>query len=123
MQANSDVKARSRPTFSREKLSIARLMMIVTLVAANLALMREVPWEIRSFPTIWFALGIVDYVILWKLILRRPFRAAHYTFLVVLVIAFIVLVNLAASGADSSHRHRWSAGTSGFQVTLGGTSC
>ena len=82
---------------SGRALSISRVMMIIALVAANCALMREVPWEIRSVPTVWGALGLVDYLILWKLILRRPFRAAHYTFLIVFVIAFIVLVNLAAS--------------------------
>ena len=35
-------------------------------------------------------------MILWKLILRWTFRATHDTFLVVFVIAFVVLVNLAS---------------------------
>jgi len=82
---------------SGKSLSISRVMMTIAVVAANCALMREVPWEIRSVPTVWCALGIVDYMILRKLILRRPVRAAHYTFLIVFAIAFIVLVNLAAA--------------------------
>src|SRR5271166_1276530 len=83
-------------TESRKRVSIARAMMVIALVAINCALLREVSWEIRYFPTIWAALGIVDFLILWKLILRRPLRAVHYTFLIVFVVAFLVLLNLAA---------------------------
>jgi hypothetical protein len=96
MQANSDVKTTSRPTFSREKLSIARLMMIITLIAANCALIREIPSEIGNVPPVWIVLGVIDYLILWKLILRRPFRAPHYSFLVVFVIGSVVLMNQVA---------------------------
>lgn len=78
------------------RISIARFMMIVALAAANCALVREVPWEIGTYPTIWAALGILDFLILWKLILRRTFWASHYTFLILFVPAHIVLVNLAA---------------------------
>jgi hypothetical protein len=72
-------------------ISIARVMMIVALVAGNLALLREVPWEFRCVPTIWVLLGIADFVILAELILHRRLRAGHYTFLIVLVISYLVL--------------------------------
>jgi hypothetical protein len=83
-------------TTSRGRLSIARVMTIVALLAANLALLREVPWEARSVPTIWVFLGIADFVVVWKLICRFPLRAGHYTFLVVCLGAYLVLVTQAA---------------------------
>ena len=83
-------------TLSDRGITIGRVMMIIALAAANLALLREVPWETHKYPTIWVFLGIVDYVVLRKLILRRTLRAADYTFLIVLVVAFIPLVYLTA---------------------------
>jgi hypothetical protein len=82
---------------SDQSVSIARAMMVIALVAINCALMRETSWEIRASPAVWFALGIADYLILWKLILRRTFRAAHYAFLFVFVIAFLVLATQVAA--------------------------
>ena len=79
-----------------QRISIARVMMIIALVAANCAVLREVSWDFLSAPTIWAALGILDFLILWKLILRQTFRASHYTFLIIFVVAFLILVNLAA---------------------------
>lgn len=79
-----------------ERISIARVMLIIALVAANCALLREVSWDFLPYPTIWSGLGILDFLILWRLILRWPLRAAHYTFLVLFVQAFIILTNLAA---------------------------
>ena len=40
-------------------------------------------------------------MILWKLILRRPLRAADYTFLIVFVVAYLVLVDLSGRGDAS----------------------
>ena len=34
-------------------ITIARVMLFIALAAANLALLRETPWEIRSVPTLW----------------------------------------------------------------------
>ena len=85
-----------RERLSDRGITIGRVMMIIALAAANLALLREVPWETHKYPTIWVFLGIVDYVVLRKLILRRTLRAADYAFLIVLVVAFIPLVYLTA---------------------------
>ncbi len=76
--------------------SIARVMMLVAVVAMNCALLREVSWEFLTAPTVWAAMGILDFLVLWKLILRRQLRGSHYTFLIVFVVAFLVLVYLAA---------------------------
>jgi hypothetical protein len=81
---------------ANQRISIARVMMIIALVAANCALLREVTWDVVSYPTIWAALGLLDSLILWKLILRRTLRAGHYAFLIVFVVAYLVLVPLAA---------------------------
>jgi hypothetical protein len=75
--------------------SIGRLMKVVALVALNLTLVRAVPPEMR-FAGHWFLLGVLDFLILWKGILRRPLRAFHYTFLIVFVVGFIVLSNQVA---------------------------
>ena len=72
-------------------ISIVRIMMIIALAAANCALLREVSWAFLSFPTIWAGMGILDFLILWKLILRRTLRASHYTFLILFVPAFVIL--------------------------------
>ncbi|MGC8643064.1 MAG: hypothetical protein ACP5XB_24660 [Isosphaeraceae bacterium] len=79
-----------------QRISIARVMMIIALVAANCALLREVSWDFLPYPTIWSGLGILNFLILWKLILCLPLRAAHYTFLSVFVPSYIILTNLAA---------------------------
>jgi hypothetical protein len=81
---------------SGKRVSIAQVMMFVALAAVNLAIARATPWEIVSFPTLWVMLGILDFLIVWKLILRRSFRAFQYTFLIVLFVSFIVFANLAA---------------------------
>jgi hypothetical protein len=68
------------------------MMVFVLLTGANLALIREIPLEAILVPTFWVFLGLIDLVIVWKLLLRRPVRAFHYTFLCVLIIAYLVLV-------------------------------
>ena len=82
---------------SAKRLSIAQVMMVVALAAANLAIARATPWEVVTFPSIWVVLGIFDFLIIWKLILRRSLRAFHYTFLVVLLVGFFVMANLVAT--------------------------
>jgi hypothetical protein len=82
---------------SGNRASIGQLMMVVALVAVNLAIVRATPWGVVNFPTIWVVMGILDFLIEWKLILRRSFRAFHYTFLIVLLVSFFVLANLVAT--------------------------
>jgi hypothetical protein len=82
---------------SAKRGSIAQVMMVIALAAVNLAILRASPWELVSYPTIWVFLGAIDFVTFWKLILRRSLRAFHYTFLIVLVIAFVVMANLVAT--------------------------
>ncbi len=77
--------------------SLAQVMMVVALAAATLALLRVVPWDVVIYPTIWVLLGAIDFVIFWKLILKRTLGAFHYTFLIVFIVAFIVAANLVAT--------------------------
>ena len=46
---------------------------------------------------IWVVMGILDFLIVWKLILRRSLQAFHYTFLIVLFVSFFVLATLVAT--------------------------
>ena len=75
--------------------SISQVMMIVALAAANMAILRATPKEIFTFPSISVLMGTIDFVILWKLILKRSLRAFHYTFMIVFVIAYLVMAVLA----------------------------
>jgi hypothetical protein len=72
-------------------------MALVALAALNLAVARAAPWEIVSFPSLWVLLGTIDFVVFWKLILRRSLQAFHYTCLIVFVVAFLVMANLVAT--------------------------
>jgi len=74
-----------------KRVSIAQVMMLVALLALNLAIARAAPVEFTSYPSIWVALGCLDFPIVWKLILRRSLRAFHYTFLFFFVIAYFVM--------------------------------
>ena len=74
-----------------KRISIAQVMMLVALLALNLAIVRATPVEITSYPSIWVALGTLDFLIISKLIRRRSFRAFHYTFLIFFVIAYFVM--------------------------------
>jgi hypothetical protein len=80
-----------------KRISIAQLIMVVALAAVNLAIARATPWEIASFPTIWVVMGILDLLAIWKLILRRSFRAFHYTFLILQLVSFVLMANLVAT--------------------------
>jgi hypothetical protein len=72
-------------------------MMVVALAAVNLGIARATPWEVVSFPTIWVVLGILDFLVVWKLILRRSLRAFQYTVLIVLFVGFVVMANFVAT--------------------------
>ena len=79
------------------RVTIGQVMTLVALAAVNLAVARAMPWEIFTFPTIWVLLGTIDYVIIWKVTLRRSLQAFHYTFLIVFVVAFLVMANFIAT--------------------------
>jgi hypothetical protein len=81
---------------SANRASIAQMMMVVALAAVSLAVVCAAPWEIVSYPSIWVLMGSIDFLIVWKLILRRSLRAFHYTFLIVFVIGFVVMANYVA---------------------------
>ena len=74
--------------------SLAMVMIVVALVAVNLALLRAAPIQMIVIPFPWILLGVVHFFLIWKCVLRRPFRAMHYTFLMVFLVAFVVLANL-----------------------------
>jgi len=80
-----------------KRISIGQVMMVVALAAVDLALIRVTPWGVVIYPTVWVLLGCIDFVIVWKLILRRSLRAFHYTCLIVFVIAFIIMANFLAT--------------------------
>src|SRR5262249_23666329 len=77
--------------------TIGQVMALVALAALNLAVARAAPWEIAVFPSLWVLLGTIDFVVFWKLILRRSLQAFHYTCLTVFVIAYFVMANLVAT--------------------------
>jgi hypothetical protein len=83
---------------SAARLSIGQMMMLVALTAVNLAVMTLSALELDVGPQVLVVLlGSIDFPVVWKLILRRPLRAFHYTFLPIFVIAFFVLAALAAT--------------------------
>ncbi|MGO9470527.1 MAG: hypothetical protein ACLQVF_41070 [Isosphaeraceae bacterium] len=82
---------------SAKRVSIGQVMMAIALAAVNLAVIRVTPWELVMYPAVWVLLGCIDFVIVWKLILRRSLRAFHYTFLIVFFIAFFVMANFVAT--------------------------
>jgi hypothetical protein len=79
------------------RITIGQVMMVVALAALSLAAASSAPWEIASFPTLWVFLGVIDFLALRKLILRRPLRAFHYTCLIASVVAYLVMANLVAT--------------------------
>jgi hypothetical protein len=89
--------------------SIAQVMSVIALVALNLALVRSVPADVLGYPTIWVFLALIDFVIFWKPILRRLFRAFHYTFFFSFVVVYIVMANAVAIERIHllSHLVRW----------------
>jgi hypothetical protein len=80
-----------------KRASIAQVMMLIALAAVNLAFARAANWELVIIPTLWVVMGILDFLVAWKLILRRSFRAFHYTFLIVLFVSYVVMANLVAT--------------------------
>src|SRR5947209_3059318 len=83
----------------RVRLTIGQVMMVVALVAFNLAVASATPQQVATLPFLWgYLVGPVDFVVLWKLILKRPLQASHYTCLIVFLVSFAVLANLVATG-------------------------
>ncbi len=81
-----------------KRFTIRQVMILIALAGVSLAVLRTVPFDFLTFPAIWILVGTLDFVIARKLILERPFKAFHYTAIVVLIVLFIVLANLAATG-------------------------
>jgi hypothetical protein len=83
---------------SAKPVSIVQVMMVVALAAVNLAVMRAAPLDSLIMPVpCWVPLGIIDFLVIWKLILTRSLRAFHYTFLIVFVVAFFVMALLVTT--------------------------
>jgi len=80
-----------------KRFSIGQVMFVVALAAVNLAVARAAPLGVTIYPPIWVVMGSIDLVIIWKLVLRRPLRAFHYTFLNVFVIGFFVMASFLAT--------------------------
>ena len=83
---------------SNVRVTTGQVMTLVALAALNLAVTRAASWDLVSSPSLWIFLGAIDFLILWKLILRRSLQAFHYTFLIVSVVAYCVMVNLIEAG-------------------------
>ena len=94
---------------SAAQISIGQVMMLVALAAVNFAVATLCRSELVRFPTVWVLMGSIDFVILWKLILKRSLRAFHYTFLVVFIVAYVVMANLVAAERlhPLGHLVRW----------------
>jgi hypothetical protein len=80
-----------------KRFSIGQIMLFIALATVNLAVARAVPPEIYRYPTIWVMVGILDFLFVWKLIVRRDFQAYQYTFLIVFFVDYIVFANLVAT--------------------------
>ncbi len=109
---------------STRRASIAQVMFVIVLVAANLALVRAAPAEISIYPTMWVLLGLIDFVVFWKLIAKRPLRAFHYTFLAVLIPGYLVMATLADTGRiqplfDAVRWYQWLSGGKRIGISLG----
>ncbi len=76
---------------SGKRTTISQVMIVVALSAVNLAVIRSMPLEVVTYPSIWILLGTTDFVIFWKLIARHSLRAFHYTFLVVFVVTYVIV--------------------------------
>ena len=74
------------------------------MAAVNLAVMRSMPLEVVTYPTIWVLLGTCDFVVFWKLIAKRSFQGFHYTFLIVFVVTYIDYSARCLDGATESAR-------------------
>jgi hypothetical protein len=83
---------------SGRRISIGQMMMVVALIAANMALAQALPPGFRLFPTIWVLASIPDFVAFRKLIQRREMGAFDHAFLIALVPTYGALANLAVAG-------------------------
>jgi hypothetical protein len=93
----------------KNQVSLSQIMFFVMIMAVNMALMRAPFWE-AGFAGHWFALAVVDFIVVWKAVLRRPFRAFHYVLLIAFVVGFVVLANNVAQGRLQIFGGYWTAG-------------
>ncbi|SIN68105.1 hypothetical protein SAMN05444166_0056 [Singulisphaera sp. GP187] len=99
--------------------TLGKLMKITALVALDLAILRAVSSGagLLLSPVVWFPLAALNYVVVWKIILGRPFQAFHYTFFVVYITSYIAL----GISSDGLSLHivgtlvRWYRGMTGDQ--------
>jgi hypothetical protein len=77
-----------------KSIPLSLLMKFIALIALNLALLRVGPF-LPEIPVFFFALVMLDLVLVQSIILGRPLRAFHYTFLVVGLVASIALTGLS----------------------------
>lgn len=76
--------------------SIFGLMLLVAIAGLSLAFVQALPRDALIIPTFWIVLGVLDFVAIWKLVLRRPLRASHHIFLIAFVTGSFVLMTQAA---------------------------
>jgi hypothetical protein len=104
---------------SASQLSIGRAMMAVGLVATDLAILRASDGVVK-YPPIWILLGVLNFVGIWKLILARRIRAAHYRLLMISIVSFLAWGDAVAS--DYSHPLgalvRWYEHVAGAKVNI-----
>lgn len=81
---------------SARQLSIGRAMLAIGLVATDLAIVRASD-GILKYPPIWMFLGVLNFFGIWKPILARRIRAAHYRFLMILIVSFLAWGDAVAS--------------------------
>jgi hypothetical protein len=94
---------------SARQLSIGQVMMAVGLVATDLATVRASDGMLK-YPPIWMLLGAFNFFGIWKLILARRIRAAHFRFLMISIVAFLAWGDAVAS-IIATRSVLWSVGT------------
>jgi hypothetical protein len=77
-----------------KSISLSLVMKFIALIALNLALLRAGPF-LPEIPILFFVQVMLDIVLVQSIILGRPLRAFHYTFLVVGLVASIALTGLS----------------------------
>ncbi len=96
------------------QLSIGRAMMAIGLVATDLAIVRASDGNLK-YPPIWMFLGVLNFFGIWKLILARRIRAAHYRFLMISIVSFLAWGDAVAS----DHSHPLGALVRGYEHVAG----
>jgi|GEM_PF-2331466 len=93
----------------------ARWLAAAFLALANVAITLTPFWE-SDFAGHWFAIAIVDYLVIWKVVLRRPLGAFSYIFIIIFIHTYGALTNLVVVGRLPSARsitrfHQYVTGT------------